>query len=111
MLNYYPIKERFIEKRETKAKQKIQFKIGDIYRFTEDFEPLNGINLCAIESFYIKKEYLGRKNEESFIRFLEGQGELLDWWFKNGDYGKEYYSLRYTNAKKISIACFVLIGY
>ncbi len=35
--------------------------------------------------------------ELKFAQFLEGNKEYIDWWYKNGDSGKQHYSIGYTN--------------
>lgn len=35
--------------------------------------------------------------EERFSAFLEANKEYIDWWYKNGDEGKQHYSVPYTN--------------
>lgn len=36
--------------------------------------------------------------EEHFRDFLESNKEYIDWWYKNGDDGKQHYSIPYTKA-------------
>lgn len=35
--------------------------------------------------------------ERRFASFLENHAEHIDWWYKNGDSGKQHYSIPYTN--------------
>lgn len=35
--------------------------------------------------------------ESKFTAFLEEHQEYIDWWYKNGDSGKQHYAIRYTN--------------
>ena len=35
--------------------------------------------------------------ERRFASFLESHAEYIDWWYKNGDSGKQHYSIPYTN--------------
>ena len=53
-----------------------------------------------MEPFYIRKDYIGRKNEESFIKFLEDKENSVDWWYKNGDYGSEYFAIPYFDEQE-----------
>ena len=49
--------------------------------------------------FYIKKEYLGRKNELDFINYLEVKRNI-EWWYKNGDNGSEHFSISYYDEQE-----------
>jgi type III restriction enzyme len=83
--------------------------------FTDDYEELDEINpkndlfdhkekkvkilKNAYEKFYIKKEYSGRKNELSFIKFLESQKNLL-WWHKQNDSGRTAFAIEYFDTQE-----------
>ncbi len=45
--------------------------------------------------------FIERKNvfrpEERFTAFLESNSEYIDWWYKNGDAGKQHYAVGYVN--------------
>ncbi len=36
--------------------------------------------------------------EQRFRLFLEAHGDAIDWWYKNGDEGKQHYSIPYTTS-------------
>ena len=36
--------------------------------------------------------------EREFAAFLEANTEYIDWWYKNGDAGKQHYAIGYTNS-------------
>jgi type III restriction enzyme len=36
--------------------------------------------------------------ERQFATFLENHSEYIDWWYKNGDSGKQHYSIPYMNS-------------
>ena len=38
--------------------------------------------------------------ERRFSDFLESNKEYIDWWYKNGDEGKQHYSIPYENSQK-----------
>lgn len=48
-----------------------------------------------MEPFYIAKDVV--ENEKSFIKLLEEKGNAVEWWYKNGDSGSEYFSISYYN--------------
>ena len=37
--------------------------------------------------------------EKEFIKFLEANAEWIDWWYKNGDKGKQHYAIAYDEGK------------
>lgn len=100
---YRPVLSRLIAERGQREENKEapSFFIRPAYSFTEDFSVLTDsettTTLCAIQPFYIRKEYPGRLNEIAFIKYLEQQEDLIEWWFKNGDSGKDYFSVNYFN--------------
>jgi type III restriction enzyme len=38
--------------------------------------------------------------ERRFSEFLEANKAYIDWWYKNGDEGKQHYSIPYENSQK-----------
>ena len=37
--------------------------------------------------------------EQEFAAFLEDHRDSIDWWYKNGDKGREHYAIAYTNSQ------------
>ena len=37
--------------------------------------------------------------EQEFALFLESHSDSIDWWYKNGDCGREHYAVAYTNSQ------------
>jgi type III restriction enzyme len=109
---YYPVKKEYLEKRkkDIEKREAPLFEIKEEYTFTEDYAELTAQEgtsiLSAIQPFYLKKEYKGRDNELKFVNYLEHKEDKLDWWFKNGDSGKEFYCLKYYNTAKNKEALF-----
>jgi len=73
------------------------FKILDQYDFTSDYEEVPQ-TLCALDKCFVLKDYKGKENELKFIKYLESKGKQIDWWFKNGNYGKNYFAIKYYNS-------------
>jgi type III restriction enzyme len=67
--------------------------------FTEDFEKIDGINKNAYEEFYNRKQYLGKENEEKFIKLLESQKDII-WWHKQDDSGRNVFGIEYFDTKE-----------
>jgi len=93
---YHPLLEKQLEerRRENEQRQNEPFVVKKMYAFTEEYEALDHINKCLLSPFYLRKEYDGRKTEEPFAKYLDSQSEI-DWWFKNGDSGKDWLAIRY----------------
>lgn len=45
--------------------------------------------------------------ETNFTTYLEANKEYIDWWYKNGDEGKQHYSISYTNVDGIKALFYV----
>lgn len=97
--DYRPILNSLMKEREEKLNEPEVFKIKQSYSFTDDYE-IYDTKLCVLKEFYIEKEYIGKQNEIEFIDFLEQKGGKIEWWFKNGDYGKDYFAIKYTNTNE-----------
>lgn len=94
---HYPMREKYVRERREKAEQQETtiFKIQKVYAFSEEYEPLD-MKRCLFKPFYIGKSYSGRMIEEKFANYLDGQ-DAIEWWMKNGDSGKDWFSIRYFN--------------
>ena len=68
-----------------------------IYAYTEDYEALE-MDRCLFRPFYIRKNYNGRNTELKFAEFLDSL-EGVEWWMKNGDSGKDFFSIRYRSSE------------
>jgi len=99
--DYMPVLEEIIEKRREfqEKKEAPIFTIQETYNYTEDYEEIPA-NLCALDKCYFLKEYEGKKNEANFRDYIDSKKDLIEWWFKNSDYGFEFYSIKYWNTDK-----------
>ncbi len=95
--DYKPILKEIIAKRRERqeSREANDFKILNEYWFSEDYLDIPS-KLCVLDKFYLK-DCRGRINEESFMRYIDSKKDNISWWFKNGDYGKEYYAIKYWN--------------
>lgn len=95
--NYHPILEEQLRQRreENEQRQSEPFILKNMYAFTEEYEALPE-NKCLFNPFYLHKSYNGRKTEEAFGKYLDSQ-KCIEWWFKNGDSGKDWLAIRYYN--------------
>jgi len=67
--------------------------------FTEDFEQIDGVLKNVYENFFIRKRYLGKENEEKFIKFLESQKQII-WWHKQDNNGRDAFAVEYFDTKE-----------
>lgn len=85
--------------KEKRKKQELKeapiFTIQNDYKYTEDYQEENQTR-CALDACYFLKIYDGRKNELAFKDYIDSKNEI-EWWFKNGDQGKEYFAIKYYN--------------
>lgn len=104
--NYHPLLEEQLKKRreDNETRQSEPFVLRKMYAYTEEYDALPE-KKCLLTPFYLGKDYVGRKTEEAFAKFLEQQ-ENIEWWFKNGDSGKDWLAIRYYNEVKKEDALF-----
>ncbi len=105
--NYRPILQKLLaEKQEKTEKEETPiFTIKDEYAYTEDYEKIDQ-KLCVLEKFYIRKDFDGRENELKFMKYIDGKKDSIEWWFKNGDSGKDFFAIKYFNTAKQEDALF-----
>lgn len=92
--SYRPIREQEVNKKASRAKRTevIEIPRPSLF-FTNSYQELK-TKKCAMEPFYINKDMV--ENEKLFIKLLDESKEI-DWWYKNGDSGSEYFSISYYN--------------
>lgn len=63
--------------------------------YPEIYHKKEEVEFHALEPFYESKS--ASKPERNFALELEKQSEHIDWWYKNGDSGKEHFAIPYKN--------------
>jgi type III restriction enzyme len=97
--------KEFRKKYEIEIREKEEKDIFDLelpeqeMSFTEDFEKIEKINKNVYEEFYNRKQYLGKENEEKFIKFLESQKNII-WWHKQDDSGRNVFAIEYFDTQE-----------
>lgn len=92
---YRPIRDQEVNKKSARSKRTEAIEIPrESLFFTDNYEEMR-VKKCAMEPFYIAKETVD--NEKFFIKFLEEKDSNVEWWYKNGDSGSEYFSISYFN--------------
>ena len=97
--------KEFRKKYEIEIREKAEKDIFDLelpeqeISLTEDYEKIEGIKKNVYEEFYNKKQYLGKENEEKFIKLLESQKDVI-WWHKQDDSGRNVFALEYYDSQE-----------
>lgn len=96
--DFKPKAKQLLEKKqkEQEERESPTFTIQTEYGYTEDYEEVTQ-KLCALDNFYTLKDYKGKTNEMKFKDYVDNKNKEIDWWFKNGDYGKLHYAIKYFN--------------
>lgn len=95
----------FRKKYEIEIKEKEEKEVFDLelpereIGFTEDYEKIEGINKNIYKEFYNRKQYLGKDNEERFVKFLESQENII-WWHKQDDSGRKVFAIEYFDTQE-----------
>lgn len=97
--DHKPIAEEFLKNKKKKREEEEApiFTILDQYDFADDYKEVSQ-KLCALDKCFVLKKYKGEENELKFIEYLENKGKKIEWWFKNGDQGKNYFAIKYFNS-------------
>jgi len=98
LIDFKPIAQSILKEKMTKQEEQEAptFEVLERYDFTDDYEEVPQ-KLCVLDKCFVLKSYKGKDNELEFIEYLEGKDKEIDWWFKNGNYGKEYFAIKYFN--------------
>lgn len=93
--NHFPMREEYVKKRREEAEQQdtTTFRIQKIYAYSDEYEDVE-MKRCLFKPYYIRKVYQGRDNELKFAKYLDRQKDI-EWWMKNGDNGRDWFSIRY----------------
>lgn len=98
LIDFKPTAQTILKERKNRQEkaEAPTFEIGERYDFTSDYEEVSQ-KLCALDKCFMLRDYTGKDNELNFIKYLESKGKKIDWWFKNGNQGKEYFAIKYFN--------------
>jgi type III restriction enzyme len=96
---YKPFSDSLLTEKKKKIEEKEVhiFTIQEEYQYPEDCKIIPQ-KLYVLDKFYLLEDYNGRKNEIAFVEYLEKKNGKIDWWFKNGNQGKNYLSIKYVNS-------------
>lgn len=96
--DFKPVAQKILREKEKRQEEKETpiFEVIERYGFTDDYKEVPQ-KLCALDKCFVLKDYRGKENELKFIEYLESKGKHIDWWFKNGNQGKDYFAIKYHN--------------
>ncbi len=81
---------------ENRRKETVAWEVPEERNYTEIYEAQKDVSNHALEPYYELKNV--SNPEKLFARELEKNAEYIDWWYKNGDHGKEHFAVSYTNS-------------
>ena len=96
--DFAPIRTQLLkDKKRDRTHNNYIFAIQNEYSYTDDFEEFTA-KKSLLQPCYIRKEYTGKKNETTFIEFLEKLPKVK-WWYKNGDHGQNNFGFQYVDSE------------
>jgi len=97
--DFKPIAQKILKdkKKQQEEQETPIFKIEERYDFIDDYEEVPQ-KLCVLDKLYVLKDYRGKDNELKFVNYIDNKNKHIDWWFKNGNRGKEYFAIKYFNS-------------
>lgn len=96
---YRPIREIEVQKKSSRSTNYIKLEIPPKkISYTDDFSVVPA-KKSAMEPFYLQREYVGSINEKRFAKYLDSK-DSVKWWYKNGDFGSEFFAIRYRNIEE-----------
>ncbi len=98
--DFKPVAQKILREKEKRQEEKETpiFEVRERYDFTDDYEEVPQRE-CILDKCFVLKNYIGKQNELKFIKYIDSKGKYLDWWFKNGNQGKDYFAVKYYNSE------------
>lgn len=98
LIKFKVFHDSFVEKKERLSTNEVEIPPLEL-GFTEEYKEIK-VNKNVYNKFYFPKNDKSSGNELSFIEFLENN-KKVKWWHKQGDHGKEFFSLIYKEPAEI----------
>jgi len=104
-IHRYQVKKDKEKKAATLEKETFQWQIPDVRIYNEDTHTRVVAGYHAMQPFY----ELNRVSspEQNFRKFLEAHNESVEWWYKNGDSGRDNFSIVYKDMKERNASFYV----
>lgn len=105
--DFKPIAKKLLAKKQQEQEEREApiFTIQDEYGFSDDYVEEKQ-KLCVLDKFLVLKDYSGKENEMKFKEYIDSKTKEVKWWFKNGDYGRNYFAIKYFNTEDQKEALF-----
>ncbi len=101
--------ERYANERRAKKKQSVKNREFKKYEWEVPEERVYDSETNKVEETdnHALTPFIQLKNasnpEKEFVKFLEKNTEWIDWWYKNGDKGKQHYAITYGDGSNQSL--------
>lgn len=104
-IHRYQVKKEQERKKAALEKETFSWQIPDIRIYNEDTHTRVIAGYHAMQPFY----ELNRVSspEQNFRKFLEAHNESIEWWYKNGDSGRDNFSIVYEDKKERKASFYV----
>ncbi|MFA5794676.1 MAG: DEAD/DEAH box helicase family protein [Candidatus Brocadiia bacterium] len=98
LIDFKPIAQQILKEKKKRQEEKETpiFEVKERYDFTDDYEEVSQ-KLYVLDKLFVLKSYKGKENEINFINYFDEKSKHIDWWFKNGNQGKDYFAIKYFN--------------
>jgi len=99
LADFKPVAQEILKEKQKQQEEKETptFEIEERYDFTDDYEEVPQ-KLCVLDKLFVLKTYQGKENELRFVKYIDSKNKHIDWWFKNGNQGKDYFAIKYYNS-------------
>ncbi len=104
LINFKPIHDAEVRSKEKISLPKIEIPPEEL-GFTDEYKIMD-VKKNVYDRFYTPKNDKSNGNELEFIDFLENN-EKVEWWHKQGDHGKHFFSIIYKEQDEIQNDRFV----
>jgi type III restriction enzyme len=79
----------------SKKPESYKWEVPDVRYYDGDLHIERISPVHALQPLYVQKQESGP--EKLFSAYLEEHAECIDWWYKNGDHGKDHFAVPYKN--------------
>lgn len=92
---YIKIREAKRQKASARAMKEFQWSVPEERMYEDETHHLKLADNHALQPFF--ELNTASTPEKEFANFLEENTEYIDWWYKNGDKGRQHYAIEYTD--------------
>lgn len=92
---YIKIRQAKKQKASARAMKEFQWSVPEERLYEDETHRLQLADNHALQPFF--ELNAASSPEKEFVIFLEDNSEYIDWWYKNGDKGRQHYAIEYTD--------------